>query len=745
MSNMDSTYDGIGAKGFNEEASLLSYKKSKKWKKNIDLSPKSNMKEIVCDDLPKLKDETSTQDKKRIGVVKRNVQKKRKISKASAEYKILMNENFMNVYKDIIEDSVGLLEMNTNADGTFKSKVANVTTAFSIMPNVTNAGAEFIIKLYNKSKEYIAYTKGNATIDEAINDIANKLSVFPNITAYVVPGENFIRVSIGQDNYYDDVDYSTNLCIGSLFVSDSTFTDIVNVTVDKTYQPLSFVDNANNEYALGVARTAGNLLSGDNYLELVTGVDEVFLFSHNTANLVISSIAWINLDKAPIVGLDYLWNRAAGYDSDNKVATGATLTVLDNAIGSAKFTIPIDDDPTFEVSATGSKIRDIQPMLDDDSDATDDWKEGTRDDSVRMPRALFPTGINGTRPSYRVLFQDATAGVADTVKFMLNGTVYETAVTAGTTANDIANAVSDVLNTITGITSSSAAGSILFYYDNNTVPLKISNFDYGTMTVPNETYSGINAPEVSTDFSGCTTGQGIINIYLNGEKFSLSVTGAMTDTEIRDSFVDLINQSPDYMATNISNITIYGIDGREPIYLESEIIETVAIFDVTKGTEVTESSNMADEYSDIVKDVFFDNIRIGKNTSIGSGCDMEGFCEVANVGVDLQREIKDIQSVCGEDHRIGWTNSDYTIYLDLETTDINAVKIHKKWNQYEFNTTFDLYIVSSNSGVMMYFPACKFEELDKESRETNHGHKYKVNVNFDPNKVPMICLPQYIV
>jgi hypothetical protein len=93
---------------------------------------------------------------------------------------------------------------------------------------------------------------------------------------------------------------------------------------------------------------------------------------------------------------------------------------------------------------------------------------------------------------------------------------------------------------------------------------------------------------------------------------------------------------------------------------------------------------------------------------------------------------------------IGWTNRDYTIYLDIETTDIDAERVYDKWDKFENSKTFSLYLVSSATGIILYFPACRFESMEQQETNTNQGHKFRVNVNYDPNKVPVICLPQYL-
>jgi len=716
------------------------------------------MKEIPAEEIPELKDTTSTVEKKKIGATKRSPVKRRKIAKGEGKILTPMNDNFMNVSEDLIESSLGMIQKNFK-DGARKFFENMDTPTFSIMSNTGSASEEYAINLYKNGQKFTAFTKGNASLSDAYVDLAAKLdAINASVGTTIYPGDAFISVEINASNLFDDIDYSDNICIGSLFtdvVSTGTASgslhDLVSENiVDQSFQPISLVSENNTEQrAIGVARRAFTLASTGTRqcLEFVTGIDPLTLFSVETDQLRLVAMPWIKLDDEPVISNDYLLQRSSGYDAENKVATGASNTSLINARGSAKITIPNDADPMFEVDLVGSKVRDIKPMLDDDSDATEAWKEACRTHGVRMPRATFPqeTGICPENPIVSMEFTGTPAGTVSAIKFMLNGVAYVTAITAGTATTDIATAVRATLGAIDDITAGGAASTVTVQYKNNSIPLKISNFDFGTITGMSSVSYTTDLTPVGFEFSDCTTGDGFVRVYVNGMKFELPRAGGDPGDDTASSLADLINNS-DYFyadAGGTATLDIYSVDGREPIYTVCEIEEVTAPFDLAILSSVLSHTPQA-EYDDVVSDVYFDHVRIGTNTSNGSGCDMVKFCETANIGINLDRTINDIGSVCNEDHRIGFSGKDYTIDMDLEVTDIDAVGSHRRWKQFEESESFPLYFVSSNTGIVLFFPACRFEELNKEDINGNHGTKYKVNINFDPNKIPVICLPQTI-
>ena len=124
---------------------------------------------------------------------------------------------------------------------------------------------------------------------------------------------------------------------------------------------------------------------------------------------------------------------------------------------------------------------------------------------------------------------------------------------------------------------------------------------------------------------------------------------------------------------------------------------------------------------------------------------MYDFCEVSKATFDIQRTITDISSVCGEQGRKGLDNSEYTIYLTLDVTDIQAVKVHDKWDKFINNKDFMLFAADTKSGVTFFFPKCRIEEHVNAAQETLQGHQYKVNVNYDPNKKFSFALQQILL
>lgn len=753
-------YESVGAQGYNNKSSLLAYRLSSRWLKDIENQKLTDMKQIICNDIPVLKDDTATQDKEVIGELSRNPIKKRTITKGTGDYQILMDSNFMNWALDIIQHTTGAVELPVNTDGTFRNVSLNSSSNFTIMSKTsTRPEQEFSIKLYKGSKMYHIYSIGNATFSDLYADLASKLDAITDVTASVVAGTNFISVSILSSDLFDDVVFTENICIGSMITHDSTLDTITeDLILDKTFQPI-LVRTVDESVAIGVARKTLEVTPGLFAIELVTGLDAVSLFSTATNELVVQTLSWINLDKSPIVKFDYMNRRAAGYDEEEKIATGAKVIRLMNSLGSAKINIPSDDDPSMEISVMGSKLRYVKPMEDDMSDATEKWKESVRTYGVREPRALYPSNITGINPTHGFLLTGTGAStVTDKVTFTLNGIVYTTGNLINPTSDDIGTAISNVINAIEGITANFdtiVTHALTITADNNSTPLKLADVNFGTHdNSPAIDYS--NGDSVTTvlqvQFTDASSGNGNINIYLNGTKFSFEgANPSTTNLEVVQGLADLINLDEDYYAYLIGpRLTITRVDGREPLSILVEIKgdTDISLIMPASGFDSYENQSypLALEISDDVKNVYMDAVKIGNtNDDVGSGCGMIRFCETADIMIDLSRDIQSIDSACNEDHRIGWSARDYQIYIDIETTDIEATKVFDKWDKFENQKTFPLYFVSVDSGIAMYFPACRFETLEEQERNTNQGHKYRLNVNFDPNKIPVIGLPQYLV
>lgn len=750
-------YESVGAQGYNNKSSLLAYRLSSRWLKDIENEKLTDMKEIICNDIPVLKDDTATQDKEVIGELSRNPIKKRTVTKGTGEYKVLMDSYFMNWALDILQHTIGSVELPIDDDGTFREVPLNGSSKFTIMSKVsTRPEQEFSIKLYKGSKMYHIYSIDNGSFAELYTDLANKLNALSGVSASVVAGTNFVSVSISSDDLFDDVEFTDNLCIGSMITGNTTFNSITSdLILDKTFQSV-LIKTISDKVALGVARKSLEVIPSLYAIEFVTGLDAVSLFSTRTSGLYVQTLSWINLDKAPIVKFNYMNRRAAGYDSDEKQATGAKVIRLMNSLGSSKINIPSDDDPSIEVSAMGSKLRYVKPMEDDMSDATEKWKESVRTYGVREPKALYPSVISGYNPTHSFLFSGSGASTStDNVTFTLNGKVYSTGLIGLPTIDDIGTSIASTINQIDGITAVYNTGTHILSLtaDNNSLPLKFSDVDFGTHdNSPAYNYDTSNSTSyvLDAEFTDASNGAGDVNLYLNGTKFSYSANPSTSNLDIINSLATDINLDDDYYSViSGTTLNIIRVDGKEPLSMLIEIDGDVDITVVTPVSGFDSYENrgylLAEDISDDVKNVFMDNVRIGNTSdSVGGGCDMIGFCETADIAIDLSRDIQSIDSACNEDHRIGWSARDYTIYLDIETTDIEATKVFDKWDKFEFEKTFPLYFVSVDSGIVMYFPACRFESLEEQERNTNQGHKYRLNVNFDPNKIPVIGLPQFL-
>lgn len=232
-------------------------------------------------------------------------------------------------------------------------------------------------------------------------------------------------------------------------------------------------------------------------------------------------------------------------------------------------------------------------------------------------------------------------------------------------------------------------------------------------------------------------------VYVNGEEFKVKVTtpGTTAISAVLVALAALINATTDYGSSAALNVlTVTAVNKSANFHCEGFVLETSAVATATSVISSQTVEPNSQEYNETSKFVSFEKFLIGD-----AYCNMFDFCEVGKVSFEITRKIVDISSVCGEQGRKGMDNSEYTIYLTLDVTDVQAVRVHDKWDKFINNKDFMILACDIKSGISFFFPKCRMEEHVNAAQDTLQGHQYKINVNYDPNKKFAFALPQILL
>lgn len=661
-----------GFRGYNEEDFKVGIRPSQMWREIADIV-RSDFKLVKCYDVPTFSDTSKKIEVKSIGATKRNSIQEIGARGAEFTFRQMITDNYMNVCGDIIETSLGKIIKRVDGNGDFYS-AAIASYGISIKDDVYNVAGiysvgsnPFYIKfkkngrtILEASTTVVATTRDTAT--EIMTELLSQLEADDTTTSYLVivdglDGTGTIAVTDDGNDKFDSYECSDNLSVGcvinlSATVSDLLGADFVN---DKTIIPCVIVDAA-IDTVLDMVYVTRKL--SDTQVVCAGSVYRT-AFNSDFSSIFLKAIGFIDLDENESYTTDYMFVRSAEYlsgESNELRAAGAKCLSLINTLGSAKLEFPVQDKPMIEVMAKADSYEYTKPMNDDNVDATEEWKEATREGSILEPLATFPDSIAGSVvPTW-------------TMEFGING------VSVAPNAND--------------------------------------------------THFGV---------------------YINGEEFKVAKGSHASIYLALEELKALINADADsrYTATahngtsgTKANIVITSVDNFKKLHCQG-FVDATSLTVKTAVTSVETIAANADVYSEIAKTVKFSKFLIGT-----SFCNLRDFCEVGKLTVDITREIAEIPSVCGEQGRKGWDNSTYSIYVTVDTTDIQSVRVYDKWAKYIGNQNFILLAVDVDSGLGFLFPKCRFEEHIQQAMNNLQGHQYKINVNFDPEKKFVIVLPQ---
>lgn len=134
------TISNKGYTGYSSEEFAIGVKKSEKWKNGTSEALDGDYVSVVADEIPTFKPTPKTTEQKRIGRKKRNPKVIIGADGAEFSFKQVMNNNYMNLNKDLIEGTIGKL-VDLNGEETTN---ATVTDAYTI----TFASASEAQKVY---------------------------------------------------------------------------------------------------------------------------------------------------------------------------------------------------------------------------------------------------------------------------------------------------------------------------------------------------------------------------------------------------------------------------------------------------------------------------------------------------------------------------------------------------------------------------------------------------------------------
>jgi hypothetical protein len=657
-----------GFRGYNEEDFKVGIRPSTIWR---DLSEivRSDFKKLQMYEVPTFADTSKKVEVKHIGTTKRNSIQEISARGADFTFRQLVTENYMNACADVIETSLGKIIKRVDGSGNFY-EVGVASYGIEIKDTVYTDGGD-IPAGYNPF--YIRFKKNGRIVCEAervLSAAATKAEVMTDLLTALgtsdandyltivdgTDGTGTIAVTDEGNAQFDSYEISDNLAVGCKINLDADISTLLGADFvnDKTIIPCVIKDGATDEILdiIYITRKISNTS--------VQCAGSVFktAFNSDFSSVVLQAMAFIDMDENQSYLADYMFVRSAAYnpDEDNEFkAEGAKCLSLINTLGSAKIELPVQDKPMIEVMVKADSYEYTKPMNDDNLDATDEWKEATREGSILESLSTFPASQAG-----------------------------------------------------------SATPTWLMTYGAN-----------GAATAPQ-------------------AGDTHFGVYINGEEFKVAKGSIATIKLILDALALVINADTRYTATvtvgdvsNPAKLTITSVDKSKKLHCLGFVLGTGTVT-ATTSTETIEANAVA--YSEVAKTVKFDKFLIGTTM-----CNLSDFCEVGKLTLDITREVVEIPSICGEQGRKGWDNSTYSIYVTVETTDIQATRVYDKWAKYIGNQDFILMAVDTESGLGFLFPKCRFEDHNQQAMNNLQGHSYKINVNYDPEKKFVLMLPQTII
>ena len=489
-----------------------------------------------------------------------------------------------------------------------------------------------------------------------------------------------------------------------------------------------------------------NALSGGNIADVALGAKDTIDITGATEYNV-KALGWIDMDVVPDQLIDFVVQRASNFDFANDPEfeggyDGAEVVRLRNALGTVKLDLPLEEQSSLEYE-----------FMSDDHELVDPTP-----DSLPVIITVSGTGGSGTgainiksKGSYEVNLSIVTGDAATTatnIQTAINGHTDFTATVSGNVVT-ITDSVRDFLEI--NITADVDLAFDIVYNEpdmwqkyNEPNNIKIARVAWDSAL------SGTNYEVVNVSFSNTVANAGsIARLFVNGIAFDYhindgdgaSAIAAGLDTAINNkeftldgvTYRDIRFNSA---AAGSGDINITALTYDETLDVSFELIDSLGTGD-TAAVISTTTASLADEATDDAPFFKLSKIKWGE-----ASIDMKDFCEVASLSINFQRDLSEIKSICSATGRKGWNNTSFTIGVEVATTDIDAERIYRLFKAYKTNKTFALGGVDADSGFGFYFPACRIEKMEKTPMDNLQGHKITINVNFDPNKKPLLALNQ---
>lgn len=686
---------------------------------------------LVVSDNPTSKPVPQQTERKSIGGLKRNPVKRVGSMTSEVSAKTYVTDDFTNTRRLFIESTIGRLEFSYDSDQVpYTSTVASPLVA-RCRENVNGK----VYSMYINHKTYSVTGTGGTT-----NALATALaSAYDSdaITGLSYTVSNDMVVFSAYDySIVEDFDTLTEgLTIGYDVIVSTNATLLLDMSRNETKaQPIVFLDTDDNplQVAFIYSRNGNNLNLVDKIFPEVLAVG---------SGIKIAPLVWVNMDNRPDAMLDCLFQRACGIDEDG-VAFGSKNEKVVDLLGTSEFTLEHGEEIQIANTYTGGDFDLIEPNV--DGQATPDFIQSVAHGTFRDPVYNFPRST--VDPAYTYVVDEVGTLAEGKLYLFITKTSELTGIqtidqevidvegsdTPATVAGKIVTALNGVYCTASNVDEAltcevKAMETLHIYSSTDSADVAL----IPTMTALPDGVLDSNRYDIAIPSAGLTGAQSL-TVYLNGIDFT--VNGALTDEEIANALALLINADNRFRAHAVIGTTDY-------VRVElTDKYDTLSIDfhgDITP-TYTQLSAGKSTPAGDTPAFFFLTRLRVGT-----AGLFMENFCDTDSVSLEFSRTIQQIKTVCTRSGNAGVYNADYTLFMSINAKDTDVDKVYKYFKKFKDNGDFSICGYNSELGVSFFFPKCSIEEWSgDENSDEQIATMYKVNINFDPRKTPILVLPQ---